>query len=195
MYTQRQKPHENSPPNTIMADPTFHLFPKLPTELRFNIWELAFSGPRTIIPIFPYGESEDLNSRPQNPSTLYVNKESRDITLKYYTKIDTPPHGSQYVNFAVDCLRIHFDIFYCRPLEVEPEGPFWLRLDWPADPYQVGVAQFHLLKKAFANTRSLEIHLSHKSFAWARDFSKFLYEWLPSIFPRVENVTLTYPCR
>jgi hypothetical protein len=98
-----------------MVDPTFHLFPKLPTELRFAIWELAFPGPRTITPMLPGGEIEDLSSRPQNPSTLYVNNESRQIALKHYDKIGVPSRGPRYVNFTVDCLRIDFNMFYYRP--------------------------------------------------------------------------------
>jgi hypothetical protein len=105
-----------------MADPTFHFFPKLPTELRFAIWELAFPGPRTTMPILPLGILEDLTARPQNPSTLYANKESRQITLKHYDKIGAPSRGPRYVNFAVDCLRIDFNIFYYRPREEELEG-------------------------------------------------------------------------
>jgi hypothetical protein len=190
MDTQLQKPRHNSPPNTIMADPTFHPFPKLPTELRFAVWELAFPGPRTITPILPHGETENLISRPQNPSTLYVNKEARDITLKCYMKIETP-HGSRYVNFAVDCVQLEYDIFEYRTRDEEP-GDFllpWQNL--PADPRQATVAQFGSLKETFANTRTLEVHLSE----WTRYFDRFLYEWLRSFFPRVEKVTLVHPPR
>jgi hypothetical protein len=189
MDTQLQKPRQNSPLNTIMADPTFHPFPKLPTELRFAVWELAFPGSRTITPILPWGETESFGSRPQNPSTLYVNKEARDITLKYYIKIETPPQGSRYVNFAVDCVRLEYDIFEYRTRDGEPEDflPPWQ--NWPAGPRQATVAQFRSLKETFANTRTLEVHLSELT----RDFDRFLYEWLPSFFPRVEKVTLIHP--
>jgi hypothetical protein len=77
----------------------------------------------------------------------------------------------------------------------EPEGSWggWPMLIFPDDSYQIAVDEFHSLRYTFAKTRSLEVHLSPKSNAWRNDFSKFLYEWLPSIFPRVEKVTLTYP--
>jgi hypothetical protein len=180
-----------------MADPTFHLFPKLPTEIRFDIWELAFPGPRHITPILPYGWSEDLIFRPQNPATLYVNKESREITLMYYKKIETPTYGSRYINFAVDYVRLEFEIFEYRTRDEEPEDSFLTGLhtwkNWPADPRHTIVEQFRSLKDAFANTRSLEVHHSDSPWIWIRDFDKLLYEWLPSYFPRVEKITFVHP--
>ena len=83
--------HADTP--IIKALDTFTLFPRLPIELRFNIWRLSFPRGRQVnfaavgTNISPRHSTvirkEDLFSSPL-PIILFVNKESRKETMKHY---------------------------------------------------------------------------------------------------------------
>jgi hypothetical protein len=96
---------------------TFTLFPKLPPEIRNQIWHLTANHPRTIT----IRESNSFTSdntviqgvkhnATSVPSVLHVNAEARDIGLKYYELC----FGSQfrrkpvYFNYAVDGILFRF---------------------------------------------------------------------------------------
>lgn len=63
---------------------TFHLFPRLPTELRLQIWNQAILSSRRMVNLYAILHS----SSPfhySNPSFTSVNQESRYAALKHYT--------------------------------------------------------------------------------------------------------------
>lgn len=64
-------------------------FEKLPTELRFKIWEELVSEPRTVEIYatnthFQGRESVTLTSNNPVPVALHINKESRQVALRHY---------------------------------------------------------------------------------------------------------------
>lgn len=61
----------------------FTWFPQLPIKIRLIIWRAAFRGPK-LVPLISQWYSYSPTYRPPHPSTLYVSRESRLETLKYY---------------------------------------------------------------------------------------------------------------
>lgn len=101
-----------------MAEPrTFHLFPRLPAELRLMIWHYALPGPRLI-------DRESKYRTLPNPSMLSVNTEARRVALKWYHWLeDTVPEGSDrmlHTGFYVDLER---DIILHRNFDMPEPGP------------------------------------------------------------------------
>ncbi|KAH6705417.1 hypothetical protein BKA61DRAFT_680161 [Leptodontidium sp. MPI-SDFR-AT-0119] len=95
----------------------FHLFPKLPTELRFRIWTLSLPAPREFGPIGPKG-SESHHSTANTTTTdteekasesdsdipaLNINHESRTVALQHLTRVwDDNASKVIYVNYVLD---------------------------------------------------------------------------------------------
>jgi hypothetical protein len=79
---------ELSPQNLGRKLETFTCFPKLPPELRWMIWRLTFPGRRMIDFALSVPRTAKLVGRratdPKLPIALYVNQESRSISLKTY---------------------------------------------------------------------------------------------------------------
>ena len=69
-----------------MADPVFHLFPLLPSELQLKIWSHTPVGPR-IVEIRSFGSSDQHSLCPL-PSVLETCRDSREEVMKQYLKID-----------------------------------------------------------------------------------------------------------
>ncbi|KAF8860142.1 hypothetical protein BDZ45DRAFT_724856 [Acephala macrosclerotiorum] len=61
----------------------FTLFPQLPIELRHMIWDEVLPGPR-VIEILYRRSKRQVDTDCENPMLLYVNQESRNLTLKNY---------------------------------------------------------------------------------------------------------------
>jgi hypothetical protein len=89
-----------------------YLFPKIPTEIRLEIWYYAMDAPRIVRANWPY---KTKRSGPKsNPDLLFVNRESRQEALKRYEKVsgdddiyadfsqDTIFVDSGYLNFRLD---------------------------------------------------------------------------------------------
>lgn len=88
--------HADETASTSTTSRTFHLFPRLPTEIRLMIWEFSIVK-RTIIANYE-GERFQLagkditdplphslrNTTPLIPPILHVNREAREVGLKYY---------------------------------------------------------------------------------------------------------------
>jgi hypothetical protein len=74
-------PEQHPPQQNIIVDQHFHPFPKLPTELRLQIWREAFPKARNV-----YLGVQCCTRRPgaDLPVTLMVSRESREETLRHY---------------------------------------------------------------------------------------------------------------
>ncbi|KAJ8126527.1 hypothetical protein O1611_g7112 [Lasiodiplodia mahajangana] len=89
----------------------FHLFGKLPTELRLEIWTHTWE-PRTVT-IYPTENGVFMRPRGGNflPASGYVNFESRSETLRYYKRCFD--HGDEkdfrWFNFDLDTLCVATD--------------------------------------------------------------------------------------
>ncbi|CAG8957635.1 hypothetical protein HYFRA_00010502 [Hymenoscyphus fraxineus] len=97
------------------ASPISTLFPKLPVEIRFQIWDLACQEQRVIglwgkyvNPVWAHLESKKTQKehalfpgklqvqRFKPPSVLHVSREAREIGLKHYTLAFGTAEGSEY---------------------------------------------------------------------------------------------------
>lgn len=106
--------------NALQADDgeTFHPFPRLPTEMRDAIWDLASNDGRLIRlgllgkPNRRYATPTRLHCLPSKvPSVLHVSKESRERAVKCYELCREPgPNGkSRWFNHNYDILYIPQD--------------------------------------------------------------------------------------
>jgi hypothetical protein len=104
----------------VTTSSTFTLFPKLPVELRLQIWELALLGSRIIAIKSKFEDGSPTNpealgmqpeyrvsSSPQ-PALLHTTSESRPVPLKHYeeTLRDTLMNGPVYFDFKIDTLYL-----------------------------------------------------------------------------------------
>ncbi|CAG8957639.1 hypothetical protein HYFRA_00010506 [Hymenoscyphus fraxineus] len=96
---------ESSTPSVEKSPRTFTLFPTLPTELRLKIWHFILPGPRDVI--IKYALSRSQSSRiplttwkspTPIPKILHINREAREVGLKYLT----PALPHIYMNLALD---------------------------------------------------------------------------------------------
>jgi hypothetical protein len=64
----------------------FTFFPELPTELKLKIWEFALLVPR-VIPVKDncIGQPHMLRAMGRQSSITHVNREAREVALKFYT--------------------------------------------------------------------------------------------------------------
>lgn len=105
-----------------MAPNAFHLFPRLPIELRHKTLTFALQIP-TLVPLIftaedPMGWDMHLVSR-SIPPLLHSSHESRLLTLKNYPTPFTLP-GSKlqvYVNFDIDTVMVRVAISFRMPLD------------------------------------------------------------------------------
>lgn len=106
--------------NSIPAT-TFTLFPKLAAELREKIWLFALP-PRTILYIRKNcaryllgknGSHEQNSEGLRNPTLLFVNRESRYLTLKHYSPRPSERDNGQYAG-RIQYLDYETDIFDFR---------------------------------------------------------------------------------
>ncbi|CAG8977513.1 hypothetical protein HYALB_00008692 [Hymenoscyphus albidus] len=76
--------NDNTPTTTTSSPPTFHLFPRLPAELRIKVWKFVDADGRIVSVTNVYHPNEWLvNARNYVPSSLLsTNHESRTIYLK-----------------------------------------------------------------------------------------------------------------
>jgi len=106
---------------------SFIHFPKLPVELRLNIWKLALPGTRIItlkeyqveIPhIGPYGYTDGptiyqhrVRAITSMPVLLYTSRESRGLALEFYTlSLGSVLHGrSVYIDYQRDAFYVEHD--------------------------------------------------------------------------------------
>jgi hypothetical protein len=112
-------PFYNVDLNPPTLDPTFHLFPLLPIEIRIKIWIFAHPGPRNVHVTLGNHSPQNAHRlpppRPQHSlAFLHVNNESRAIFLEHYVRIftytgTTRPRGKgggRYFNFEKDSLCV-----------------------------------------------------------------------------------------
>ncbi|KAF7952415.1 uncharacterized protein EAE97_001912 [Botrytis byssoidea] len=93
---------------------TFHAFPRLPLELRLEIWRLSFPGPRLIRIFFIEGH---FMSNATVPPGLHVCKESRNETLRFYKLCFAADPSNARIYFNVDCdvphlIADHLDSYF-----------------------------------------------------------------------------------
>ena len=86
-----------------MSSQTFHPwgFPRLPTEIRLQIWLLTLPGPRALnfLTVRPEPIIPDLVA-------LKINYESREVVLRYYSfRNNLGELGNKYINFEIDSLH------------------------------------------------------------------------------------------
>jgi hypothetical protein len=94
---------------------TFHLFPKLPPELRFKIWGLAARQPRDVEVRAGIVKAKDNTKHAQfrsvspAPAVLHANQESREECLKMFVKC-LPERSTTnqriYINPELDLLIV-----------------------------------------------------------------------------------------
>jgi hypothetical protein len=124
----------------IMALQVFHLFPKLPAELRLKVWYHTLPGPRELKPKWTsqrnphsmrlYQQFQQLSGSPvsqertggpqvADPIALRINRESRDLALTYYERRSgtLEPGEGYYIDFKIDSL--HFNISF-HPRQIFP---------------------------------------------------------------------------
>jgi hypothetical protein len=137
MSDQLSPPAMSSPfPSALEAetetnDPSFHLFPKLPVELRLKIWKLNMPEAR-ILKISTATRTYNSATggvtysakivKPSctTPPNLHVNQESRTEALKLYkpifaTRLGHPvffDFSKDYLWFVGDCIRIRLAHFF-----------------------------------------------------------------------------------
>ncbi|KAJ4305955.1 hypothetical protein N0V88_000745 [Collariella sp. IMI 366227] len=99
-----------------MAEPparglAFHVFPRLPLELRQRIWELSIE-PRDVIIVASHYKGPDLHSTPP-PPLLLACAESRAYIKKFYTRAfikdwRNPSEARKHlwINFDIDDLKM-----------------------------------------------------------------------------------------
>jgi hypothetical protein len=123
-----------------MALQVFHLFPKLPAELRLKVWYHTLPGPRELKPKWTsqrnphsmrlYQQFQQLSGSPvsqertggpqvADPIALRINRESRDLALTYYERRSgtLEPGEGYYIDFKIDSL--HFNISF-HPRQIFP---------------------------------------------------------------------------
>lgn len=103
----------------------FHLFPKLPTEIRLRIWKLALCGPRILGLVLAHDMLSELSdpNEPIRPRIevnhppdvlLHVNRESREEALRKYTlrlsTVDTESHD--WIDPINDTLLLEYSSDY-----------------------------------------------------------------------------------
>lgn len=96
------------------AGPAFHLFPRLPLELRQQIWKLSIEPREVVIGRTGYREHGRRSTPP--PPLLLVCAESRSYIQRFYTKAsvqDPSRPESLWVNFEIDELYMMDYDFRC----------------------------------------------------------------------------------
>jgi hypothetical protein len=152
---------EGSSPDEKQDLESFTLFPKLPIELRLKIWRLALPPGRHVKMDLSHHFSESPTApeyvtmkedEHSPPITLYVNRESREETLRHYTVIfrtDAIRPTKEYKEkpFCLDPSRDSL-YFFSEWLHAEGEDvlQFW---DWM---YHLDIS----LPRGFSSIRSLE---------------------------------------
>lgn len=102
------------------SSPAFTLFPKLPTELRLQIWKYALPGPRVIRvkknwKMFLPGR---IRAAAKPPAILQTNSESRQLAMRFYElSFNSAIKGRPIdINYRVDALYMEswdtFKAFY-----------------------------------------------------------------------------------
>lgn len=99
---------------------SFHLFSRLPGEIRLQIWSLILSTPRTIelncdIEIHSNtgrGYAKSFTTKTPIPPLLHVNHESRYEALKVYTAHFNTEHSPNYIYVAFDrdIIKLHEEV-------------------------------------------------------------------------------------
>ena len=104
-------------------DAEFHLFPKLPTELRLQIWGLACEEER-VVPLLPgVGHLGPVTHKHLAvPPILHACAEARSVGLRHY---DLSFHPQVYLNRDRDIVMHHI----CYPRELIKSGLYGLQLD------------------------------------------------------------------
>ncbi|KAH8790337.1 hypothetical protein F5882DRAFT_517232 [Hyaloscypha sp. PMI_1271] len=94
---------------------TFTLFPRLPIDIRVEIWKLMSTQPRKVKLFFDISsasraESRTIEGQSKIPVVLQINRESREEGLRFYTKCRESVEAKLvghwinyiYINFEVD---------------------------------------------------------------------------------------------
>lgn len=111
--------------NATSSPATFPLFPRLPKEIRLQIWELALPGAR-IVELTCTTNKHPIWGDPEiswvwttdvaSPPHLYVNLEARDTALRSYDPVDvwectSFPSGRTFVDYSKDMFFFHEEDF------------------------------------------------------------------------------------
>ena len=177
---------------------TFTFFNRLPIEIRLKIWEAALPGPRLIniiekrlkakdhstlnppSPSSSYPGTLALWSASKAPSTLFVCRESHQITSKFLVPSFAFPGSIPEIHFdfGVDTLYLRFDNFlFLDANELDDDGWYFVReiqsidhnvgkvrnLALFLDPKQTGLRVYSLgrILRWFGNIQNLTIVVGH----------------------------------
>ncbi|KAI0189878.1 hypothetical protein F4808DRAFT_32234 [Astrocystis sublimbata] len=164
----------------MAPEPSFHLFGKLPTELRRMIWRFALE-PR-IVTILPSWDCYEMQPRrkPRLPASGYVNRESRSETLRHYKRCFELEGDFHWFNFDLDTL--------CSPTGV------CLQICQFRDPSDLMKVQRMISPNSLPNKLKAKMPCED---TWpdpvidSIDPSDEVQEGLESNFPALREVTLT----
>ena len=151
--------------------PTFHLFPRLPTELRLQIWEMTVE-PRTVElhcnhrTSYPDFYGVKIHSSTPPPATLHACRESRNRLWTLYPQVPIK-------NTGWECLK--------PPMHVERGWGSWGRtrtdettqeyvfLNWETDTVSTGTYRFHCFESIKPLIRILQFERDNCDEFWQRD--------------------------
>lgn len=159
-----------------MSSASFHLFARLPTELRLKIWELADDEPRIIL----IQHNSDVGGyvpdpSPPPPVLLSVCHESRHLIVgRYVQAFKTLKGYSCWVRFDADTFVLDFaeagrmitltnDQLRVRNLRLEVCPDDWAPLEGP-DPQWWEETDMALM---YPELKSLEVLIDQPLFGWA----------------------------
>ncbi|KFY78382.1 hypothetical protein V499_02460 [Pseudogymnoascus sp. VKM F-103] len=157
----------------------FHLFPRLPTELRLQIWKFAAVLPRvlTVRSVF-----SNLSLQPKRleyfyspdpaPAMFLACQESRLEALPLYTKAFSADTRYIWANFTVDTIKI--DDYSLPEIKLaERQLIRWLVVE------SVSAGLYHYYRfgevRGFRNLEEVDILVSDEISQWEGSINHFLY--------------------
>jgi hypothetical protein len=172
-----------------MALDSFHQFPKIPIEIRLQIWTLSLPGPQKHGPLLNSSIAAK-QFQPEDPVALKVNRESRQVALRYYSKRDPRnlerwrerdrfPYSS-YIDFAIDKVILpeaHVRFWLTNTRSFERNGTYF-RCQTAADIREEDLGSRFFSMAEMGKIANMEIwspDFDHVN----RDLLKWLEDWLP----------------
>lgn len=167
---------------------TFHLFPRLPIELRIEIWTLSLPGPQIYSPKNNFYDFELKVSQSKNPGALQASQESREIGLRRYT-----PREHSYLAFARKRDKINYASYidFARDRVVFPSiESFSLIQGYQVNDYTEEEWEGrHFSRTELSKVANLQI-ISDDFYYAEMQIRSVLKVWLPT-FASLKNFTFT----